>query len=92
MHPFRNMKKLIGLCVFILLQFAVYDVNADAQILVSSKAEGDEPPFAHFPNKNVLKPMPEDVEKEQKDIDPEPKAFEFAPRAQNAPPQMVNVW
>ena len=65
------MKKLIGLYIISLLQLAVYEVNADAQILISSKADGEEPPFAHFPNKNVLKPMPDDVENEQKDVDPE---------------------
>ena len=85
------MKKLIGLYVISLLQLAVYEVNADAQILISSKADGEEPPFAHFPNKNVLKPMPDDVEKEQKDVDPEPKAFEFAPTPRGRQLEVISI-
>ena len=54
-------------------------VNGDAQILVSPKGNPDEAPFPHFPNENALKEMPNDVLEEQKNVDPKPSAFEFAP-------------
>ena len=73
------MKKRFGLYALVVVQFVVSHVNADAQILVSSKGDAKEPPFPHFPNEAVLEPMPEDVKKEQQNIDPQPKAFEFAP-------------
>ena len=73
------MKKRFGLYALVVVQFVVSHVNADAQILVSSKGDAKEPPFPHFPNEAVLEPMPEDVIKEQRNIDPQPKAFEFAP-------------
>ena len=47
------MRKQIRVSVFILLHFAFYDVNADAQILVSNDADAEEPPYANH-LKNIV--------------------------------------
>ena len=89
------MKKTIGVHILIFLQFAVFRVTADAiadpQILVSSKGDADEPPFPHFPNEKVLKPMPDDVLSDQQNVDPQPKAFEFAPTPSGRSLEVISI-
>ena len=85
------MKKIVGVYALIFLQFAVLRVSADAQILVTNKGDGSKPPFPHFPNEKILKPMPEDVKKEQQNVDPQPKAFEFAPTPSGRSLEIISI-
>ena len=66
--------------------------EANPQVLINTRGvPGDQPPFPHFPNANVLPEMPLEVEEAQRSVTQTPEAFEFSPTPSGKALQLLST-